>query len=72
VPEFQRTIDYIVRENDLKGCYPYLDDIAIAGTNQVEHDRNLQAFYVAASKANLTINESKTQLSQVWNLALGV
>ena len=65
VPEFQRTIDYIVRENDLKGCYPYLDDIAIAGTNQVEHDRNLQAFYVAASKANLTINESKTQLSQV-------
>jgi len=56
VPEFQRTIDYIVRDNDLKGCYPYLDDITIAGANQVEHDRNLQAFYVAASKANLTIS----------------
>jgi len=55
VPEFQRTVDYIVRENDLKGCYPYLDDIMIAGANQVEHDRNLQVFYVAASKANLTI-----------------
>jgi len=64
VPEFQRTIDYIVRENDLKGCYPYLDDITMAGANQVEHDRNLQTFYVAASKANLNINESKTQLSK--------
>jgi len=62
--EFQRTIDYIVRENDLKGCYPYLDDIMIAGANQVEHDRNLQALYVANSKANRTINESKTQLSK--------
>ena len=64
VPEFRRTIDYIIRENDPKGCYPYIDDITIAGANQVEHDRNLQAFYVAASKANLTINESKTQLSK--------
>ena len=64
VPEFQRTIDYIVRENDLKGCYPYLHDIMIAGTNQVEHDRNLQVFCVAALKANLTIDESKTQLSK--------
>jgi len=41
VPEFQRTIDHIVRENDLKGCYPYLEDIMIAGANQVEHDRHL-------------------------------
>ena len=64
VPEFQRTIDYIVRENDLKGRYPYLDDITIAGANQAEHDCNLLAFYVAASKANLTINEPKTQLSK--------
>jgi len=33
VPKFQRLIDYIVKENGLKGCYPYLDDITIAGTN---------------------------------------
>jgi len=71
VSEFQRTIDYIVRENDLKGCSPYLDDITIAGANQVEHDRNLQAFYVAASKGNLTINESKTQLSRAEISLLG-
>ena len=72
MPEFQRTIDYIVRENDLKGCYPYLDDITIAGANQVEHDRNLQTFYVAASKANLTVNESKTQLSKSESLSWGI
>ena len=62
VPEFERLIT--LSENDVKGCYPYLDDLTIASANQVEHDRNLQAFYVAASKANLTINESKTQLSK--------
>jgi len=72
VPEFQRMIDYIVGENDLKGCYPYLDDITIAGANQVEHDRYLQAFYVAASKANLTINKSKTQLSKSEISLLGI
>jgi len=44
VPDFQQTIDYIVRENDLKWCYPYLDDRMIAIANQVERHRNLQAF----------------------------
>ena len=45
----------------MKGCYPYLDDITIAGVDQAEHDRNLQLFYEAASKADLTLNESKSQ-----------
>jgi len=71
----ERTIDYIVKENDPKGCYPYLDDITIVGANQVEHDRNLQAFYVTASKANLTINESKPNFpslkSHSWGIRLG-
>jgi len=48
----------------------------IAGANQVEHDRNLQAFYVAASKANLTINESKINFpslkSHSWGIRLGI
>ena len=66
MPEFQRTIDYIVRERPegvLSSPWPYLDD-TIAGANQFEHDRNLQAFYVAVSRANLTMDESKTQLSK--------
>jgi len=48
----------------------------IAGANQVEYDRNLQAFYVAASKANLTINESKINFpslkSHSWVTRLGI
>jgi len=46
--------------------------MTIVGANQVEHDRNMQAFYVAASKANLTINESKTQLSKSEISLLGI
>ena len=34
VPEFQRTIKAFVEQNQLKGCYPYLDDITIAGISR--------------------------------------
>ena len=54
----------------MKGCFPYLDDITIAGVNQSEHDINLKAFFEAASAAKITINESKTQLSQTEILIL--
>ena len=51
-------------ENNLRGCFPYLDDITIAGKNQEEHDSNLKAFNDAAAAWNLTINEKKTQFFQ--------
>ena len=51
-------------ENNLRGCFPYLDDITIAGEDQEEHDSNLKAFDDAAAAWNLTINEKKTQFSQ--------
>ena len=55
----------------MKGCFPYLDDITIAGVNQSEHDINLKAFFEAASAAKITINELKTQLSQTEISILG-
>ena len=61
VPQFQRAINAFVTENNLCGCFPYLDDITIAGEDQVEHDSNLKAFNDAAAVWNLTINEKKTQ-----------
>ena len=64
VPEFQRAINAFVTENNLRGCFPYLDDITIAGEDQEEHDFNLKAFNDAAAAWNLTINEKKTQFSQ--------
>ena len=71
VPEFQRAINRFIEQNNLKGCFPYLDDITIAGVNQSEHDINLKAFFEAASAAKITINESKTQLSQTEISILG-
>ena len=71
VPEFQRAINAFVTENNLRGCFPYLDDITIAGENQAEHDSNLKAFNDAAAAWNLTINEKKTQFSQKEILILG-
>ena len=64
VPEFQRAINAFVTENNLRGCFPYLDDITIAGEDQEEHDSNLKAFNDAAAAWNLTINKKKTQFSQ--------
>ena len=31
-------------ENNLRGCFLYLDNITIAGDGQEEHDSNLKAF----------------------------
>ena len=49
VPEFQRAINAFVDQNQLKGCFPYLYDITIAGIDQQDHDLNLKAFNEAAA-----------------------
>ena len=41
---FQRLMDNLIRDNNLKGTYAYLDNITICGETQEEHDRNLKAF----------------------------
>ena len=64
VPEFQRAIKAFVTEKNLRGCFPYLNDITIAGEDQEEYDSNLKAFNDAAAAWNLTINEKITQFSQ--------
>ena len=64
VPEFQCAINSFVEDNNLKCCFPYLDDITIVGIDQADRDRNLKDFYKAAAKWHLTINEQKTQLSK--------
>ena len=55
----------------MKGYFPNLDDVTIAGVNQSEHDINLKTFLDAASPTKITINESKTQLSQTEISLLG-
>ena len=40
--------------------FPYLDNITIAGHDQMEHDANLQKFLDILLRHNLTLNESKS------------
>ena len=63
VAVFQRQMDRIITEEQLKDTFPYLDDITVAGSTQEEHDSNVAAFLKVVSKRNLTLNESKSVLS---------
>lgn len=63
VAAFQRTIDHIVETESLENTYPYLDDVTICGKNQEEHDKNLEKFFAAVEKYNLTLNKEKSKFS---------
>ncbi|XP_068229452.1 uncharacterized protein [Palaemon carinicauda] len=44
VAAFQRTMDKLVKEENLQGAFLYLDKITIAGYTQEQHEEALQAF----------------------------
>ena len=60
---FQREMMKFVDENNLKGVFPYLDDITICGKDQEEHDANLKSFLDAAKRKNICYNEEKSVFS---------
>jgi len=57
---FQRIVNSVIADNDLKQTYAYLDDITIGGFDKADHDRNFKKFLDAASKINLTFNDVKS------------
>lgn len=59
VAAFQRTLQYIIDSENLKGTYAYLDDVTVCGKDKEDHDRNLHKFMEAAKKYKLTLNTSK-------------
>ena len=59
VATFQRTISQFIKEN-LSNTYAYLDNVTVAGSTQLEHDRNVKAFIDAICCQNFTLNENKT------------
>ena len=56
---FQRVMDQLIRDHELKATYSYLDDITICGDSVEEHDRNVQNFMKIAEKYNLILNKDK-------------
>ena len=63
VAVFQRLMDKIIKEEELKDTFPYLDDITVAGRTQEEHDSNVKAFLEVVQRRHLTLNHSKSVLS---------
>ncbi|XP_072098229.1 uncharacterized protein [Mobula birostris] len=59
VSVFQRAIDRMVDQCQLKATFPYLDNITICGHDQQDHDNNVQKFLQAAKSFNLTYNKDK-------------
>ncbi|CAK8698052.1 unnamed protein product [Clavelina lepadiformis] len=57
---FQRAINRIIEEENLKDVYAYQDDVTVCGRNQDEHDLNVKKFLKAFKRRNLSFNETKT------------
>ena len=60
VPAFQRAMNEMVKEENLKDTYPYMHDVTVAEETKAEHDRNVRAFETVCIKRHITINEKKT------------
>ena len=63
VAAFQRAVDKLVKDENLKDTFPYLDNITVAGSTQAEHDNNVQKFFEVVKRKKLTLNESKSVMS---------
>lgn len=68
---FQRAINRIIEEENLKGVYAYQDDVTVCGRNQEEHDRNVEKLLKTFKRRKLTFNESKTVKSVMQINVLG-
>lgn len=44
---FKRVIDSIIRFENLKDTFAYLDEVTVCGKNQVRHNKNLKKFLLA-------------------------
>ncbi|XP_059819975.1 uncharacterized protein LOC132391153 [Hypanus sabinus] len=59
VSVFQREMDRMVDQCQMKATFPYLDNITICGRNWPNHNANLQRFLQVAEALNLTYNRDK-------------
>ena len=60
VAAFQRAMDKLVKDQNLKETFPYLDNITVAGHSKEQHDQNVQKLLDVVSKRNITLRDSKT------------
>ena len=53
-------MDDIIRDENLRDTFAYVDDVTVCGYTLEEHDRNLLLFRQALEKYGLTLNEEKS------------
>ena len=63
VAVFQKLIDNIIKEEKSKDTFPYLDYITVAGVNQADHDKNVEALLDIIKRQNRTLKHAKSVIS---------
>ena len=64
-------MDELVLRYKLQKCFPYLDDITIAGMTKEELEKNVNSFLKVATLHGLTLNEGKCAFSKTSIRLLG-
>ena len=54
---FQRIINNVINENNLKDSFAYLDNVTVCGHSQAEHDANLKNLRECARKNGILFND---------------
>ena len=60
VAVFQREMDKLIKNAELKDTFAYLDNITVAGHTQQEHDENVRKLLTTLHEKEMTLNDSKT------------
>ena len=62
VPSFHREMDKLVQRDGLilSDTFPYVDNIAVGGRNQQEHDQNVRKLLDALQQRKWTLNDKKS------------
>jgi len=60
VPCFQRTMDDLIKEEELANTFPYVDNVTIGGVDEADLKRNDTAFQEMIKRRNIILNNSKT------------
>ena len=61
---FQRLMNSLIREHDLKGVFCYIDDIIVCGTTENEHNESLRRLLDIFSTKGITLNKEKCKFNQ--------
>ncbi|XP_059053675.1 uncharacterized protein LOC131847961 [Achroia grisella] len=59
VSAFQRTMQFIISNENLTDTYAYLDDVTVCGKDKLTHDANLAKFMATVAKYKITLNKDK-------------